>query len=149
MGYPALIGVTAPDGGYTARYLHWSDHPDWLIPVLQRIWQDTFHTDTTRMVAALLADDWSSLKTQSDPTAFPALIVAGVGRKSPGGTRSHPYSGRIATTNTGDMQWLYLIDPATDTVHVYEATIHQRWLAHSVHQLRAPGSDPTTAHTAA
>lgn len=135
MGHPALIGATAPDGGYTARYLHWSDHPDRLIPVLRQIWTDTFDTNTSRMVAALLAHDWSSLSAQPSSAVFPALVVPGVGQESPGGTRRTPYSGRIATVDSGDMEWLYLIDTDTATITVYEATNHQRWLLHSVHHL--------------
>ena len=33
------------------------------------------------------------------------------------------------------MEWLYLINADTDTVTVYEATCHDRWLRHSVHHL--------------
>ena len=141
MGHPALIGATAPDGGYTARYLHWSDHPDRLIPVLRQIWTDTFGTATTGMVEALLARDWSSLSAKPSSSVFPLLVVAGVGHESPGGTRPRPYRGRIATADSGDMEWLYLIDTGTDTITVYEATYHQRWLRHSVHQLQPAGAD--------
>ena len=141
MGHPALIGATAPDGGYTASYLHWSDHPDRLISNLRQIWTETFATDTPAMIEALLARDWSSLSTQLPSSVFPLLVVAGVGTQSPGGTRPSPYVGRIAAANSGDMEWLYLIDTATDTITVYEATVHQRWLRHSVHQLQPAGSD--------
>ena len=80
MGYPALIGASAPDGGFTVRYLHWSDHPDRLVPKLRKIWSDTFHTDTTAMVAALLAHDWSSLSPNAGSTVTaPPLTIAGVG----------------------------------------------------------------------
>ena len=68
MGHPALIGATTPGGTYTARYLHWSDHPNRLIPNLRQIWTETFATDSTRMVEALLDRDWSNLSTQL-PTA--------------------------------------------------------------------------------
>lgn len=148
MGYPALIGATAPGGTYTARYLHWSHHPDRLIPVLRQIWSDTFDTDTTGMVTALLARDWSSLAVQPS-TTFPALGVPGVGQESPGGTHPDSYVETIATANSGDMQWLYLLDTGTDTITVYEATCHSRWLLHSVHHL-APAiqEQVTDDHTA-
>jgi hypothetical protein len=141
VGHPALIGATAPDVGYTARYLHWSDHPDRLIPVVRQIWTDTFDRDAVRVVAALLARDWSSLSAQLSSTVFPALMVPGVGRESPGGTSRQPYRGRIATVDTGDMEWLYLIDCDTDTIAVYEATCHHRWLRHSVHPLAPARSE--------
>ena len=135
MGEPALIGATAPGGTYTARYLHWSDHPDRLIPVFRQIWRDTFSTETTRMAAALLARDWSSLDARPHSSVFAALVVPGVGVESPGGTRRSPHRGRIATTDSGDMEWLHLIDADTDTITVYEATCHHRWLRHSLHHL--------------
>jgi hypothetical protein len=152
MGAPALIGATAPGDTYTARYLHWSDHPDRLVPVLRQIWTDTFDTDTTRMVAALLARDWSSLSAEPSSSVFPPLVVPGVGKESPGGTRPSPYRGRIATVDSGDMEWLYLIDTGTDTITVYEATSHDRWLRHSVHHLtptiheQVVDQDDTTRH---
>jgi hypothetical protein len=59
---PTLIGVTAPGGAYTARYLHWGDHPDALVPMLRRIWATTFSADTAAMTPALVARDWSSLQ---------------------------------------------------------------------------------------
>ncbi len=58
---PTLIGVPAPRGAYTARWLHWGDHPDTLVPLLRRIWVETFARDTAAMAAALLAHDWSDL----------------------------------------------------------------------------------------
>jgi hypothetical protein len=152
VGHPALIGATAPDGGYTARYLHWSDHPDRLIPVLRQIWTDTFDYDTARMVEALLARDWSSLSAQPRSSVFPALVVPGVGQESPGGTSSRPYRGQVSTVDSGDMEWLYLIDCDTDTIAVYEATCHHRWLRHSVHSLalarqeHVVDPDDTTTH---
>jgi hypothetical protein len=128
------MGATAPDGTYTARYLHWSNHPDRLIPVLRQIWTDTFDRDTARMVEALLARDWSSLDAQ--PSSSDVLsLIAGVGVESPGGTRPRPYVGRVSAVDSGDMEWLYLIDADTATITVYEATCHHRWLRHSLHHL--------------
>jgi hypothetical protein len=104
MGRPALIGATAPGGAYTARHLHWSDHPDRLIPNLRQIWTETFATDTPAMVAALLARDWSSLSTQLPSTVFPRIVVAGVGVESLGGTRSRRFTGqsRLRTAAAGN-----------------------------------------------
>lgn len=141
MGYPALIGATAPDGGFIVRYLHWSDHPDRLVPKLRQIWSDTFHTDTDAMVTALLAQDWSSLSPDAGSTVTaPPLTIAGVGAGSAGSSRPHPYTGRITTARCGDMEWLYLIDIDTDTITVYAGTLYGQWLRHSVHHL-APAED--------
>ncbi len=148
MSQPALIGTTAPDGMYVARYLHWSAAPDQLVPVFRQIWHDTFSTDTTRMTTDLLAHDWSHLTARADGSASPPLVVPGVGVKSPGGTGRDPFRGHIVTADTGYMEWLYLIDPDADTVVVYEATRHQRWLRHSLHHLQ-PGDDLFTPVDAA
>lgn len=61
MGTPTLIGAAAPRAAYTARYLHYGEHPNTLVPLLRRIWTETFTRDTAALVAALLARDWSSL----------------------------------------------------------------------------------------
>jgi hypothetical protein len=138
MGCRTLIGVTEPGGTYTARWLHWGDHPDRLIPVLRRIWRHTFAADTAALVTALLARDWSTLDPQPGGDAFPAPVVAGVGHESPGGSRG-VRRGHLADAVTGDLEWLYLVDVATDTVVVYEATRHSRWLRHSRHRLNPGG----------
>ena len=64
----------------------------------------------------------------------PALVVPGVGVESPGGT-FNAYRGRITAAYSGDMEWLYLLDTTADTITVYEATVHKRWLRHSLHPL--------------
>ena len=64
MGTPTLIGVPAPRAGYTARYLHHGAHPQILVPLLRRIWTETFARDTAAMATALLARDWSGLTTR-------------------------------------------------------------------------------------
>jgi hypothetical protein len=131
MGCRTLIGATEPGGAYTARWLQWGDQPDQLIPVLRRIWRDTFTGDTAALAAALLARDWSTLDPQPSSDAFPALVVAGVGHETRGGSGGLR-RGRLAEAVTADLEWLYLVDVATDTVVVYEATRHNRWLRHSV-----------------
>jgi hypothetical protein len=133
MGCRTLIGVTEPGGAYTARWLHWGDQPDRLIPVLRRIWRDTFATDTASLVAALLARDWSAL----DPAprrSRTAVTVPGIGYASPGDTASLR-QGRLTGEVGPDLEWLYLVDVATDTIAVYAATRHSRWLRHSLHHL--------------
>lgn len=129
------IGI--PDGGdVTARYLHWCDAPAVLIPTLCAIWAG-FEKDSHRMVEALLAEDWSSLSASTHQSG-PYTIVPGVGCPSPGGTRPRPARIRLASTITAYLGWLYVVDPDTDIVTVYEATVHDRWLHHSRHRLHAP-----------
>jgi hypothetical protein len=134
MGCRTLIGVTEPGGAYTARWLHWGDQSDQLIPVLRQIWRDTFATDTAALAAALLARDWSTLDLQPSSDTFPALVVAGVGHETRGGSGDVRH-GRLAGAVTADLEWLYLVDAATDTVVTYEATRHNRWLRQSLHHL--------------
>jgi hypothetical protein len=136
----SYIGVPAPGGVVTARYLHHGDAPDHLIPTLAAIWAG-FGGDGHRMTAALLAEDWSYLTADLQHTS-PYALVAGVGCPSPGGTRPHPARIRLTETIGADIGWLYVIDPDTAIVTVYEATIHDRWLRHSEHHLQ-PSRDGT------
>ena len=134
MGCRTLIGATSPGGRFTARWLHWGAEPDTLITVLQRIWTDTFAADTADTIAGLLAYDWSDLASTAGPEHRAWLAVAGVGHRSSGGTGPLRH-GHIGQPVTSDLEWLYLLDADTDTVLVYEATCHQRWLHHSRHPL--------------
>lgn len=43
--------------------------------------------------------------------------------------------GQLTAAVDVNLEWLYLLDVATDTVVVYEATCHNRWLLHSRHPL--------------
>jgi hypothetical protein len=139
MGDRSYIGVTAL-GGVTARYLHHGDAPERLIPTLRAIWTG-FDGDSHRMTAALLAEDWSYLTADPRPTS-PYTLVAGVGCPSPGGTRPHPAHIRLTANIGAAIGWLYVIDPTTAVVTVFEATVHDRWLRHSEHQLHS--SETTT-----
>ncbi|WP_430788152.1 hypothetical protein [Actinoplanes sp. G11-F43] len=126
------IGM-ASRGGVTARYLHNGDAPESLIPTLRAIWAG-FGGDSRRMTDALLAEDWSYLTADRQHTS-PYQIVTGVGVPSPGGTRPRPALLRLTGCIGADIGWLYVIDPATAVVAVYEATVHDRWLRHSEHYL--------------
>lgn len=55
-----------------------------------------------------------------------------------GGT-ANLYRGRIASSSSGDIERLYLLDTTADTVTVYEATCHQRWLRHSSQHVHPVG----------
>ena len=135
----SYIGVPAHDG-VTARYLHHGDAPEHLIPTLRAIWAG-FHGDGHRMTAALLAEDWSYLTADPQHTSA-YTIVAGVGCPSPGDTRPRPARIRLTANIGADLGWLYVVDPDTDIVTVYEATVHDRWLQHSEHRLQ-PSRDDT------
>ena len=134
MATPTLIGVAEPRGAYTARHLTYGDHPDILVPLLRRIWTQTFTRDTTTMTAALLAHDWYALAT--NPRRLPAdrqPPVAGVGYPTPAGDDTR--HGRLGEDLDGFLEWLYLLHPGQRLVAVYEATCHARWLRHSLHHL--------------
>src|SRR5438067_4392134 len=135
----SLIGV--PTGGghtATARRLARGRVPRRMLPVLRRIWRDVFDGDTGRFTDRLLAQDWALL----DPTA-PA--------RSPGhswwrgSAASTDRSGQPDTVRVDlhdpraavGHDWLYLIEGLDDTVLVFEASVHGRWLPHSRHRLRA------------
>jgi hypothetical protein len=133
MSTRTLIGIAAPRGASTARYLHHGDHPDTLVPLLRRIWRGQ-DNDSQRLATVLLAEDWSCLSTDRQPTGRDRL-VPGIGYPSPGGTRPRPACVRLADRIDGYLEWLYVLDPDTDTVTVYEATVHHRWLRHSLHHL--------------
>jgi hypothetical protein len=140
MGDRSYIGVPAPGGGVTARYLHHGDAPERLIPTLCAIWT-AFGGDGNRMMATLLAEDWSYLAADPEPTS-PYPMVAGVGCPSPGGTRPRPAHIRLTADIGAAIGWLYVIDADTAVVTVYEATVHDRWLRHSEHCLH-PSHDDT------
>jgi hypothetical protein len=136
---PTLIGVTAPGGAYTARYLHWGDHPQVLVPMLRRIWSTTFATDTAAMTAAVLARDWSSLDADARRGRLVRETpIRGVGYPAPS-SEPTPRTGALGENVDGFLEWLYLVAVATDTVVVYEATRHDRWLRHSRHRLNPGG----------
>lgn len=129
----ALVGVAAPGGACTARHLHHGGDPDTLVPLLRRIWRG-LDSDSQRLATALLAEDWSHLSTDRQPSGRDR-VVPGVGDPSPGGAEPRPVRIRLTDRIDGYLEWLYVLDPDTDTVTVYEATVHHRWLRHSLHHL--------------
>lgn len=148
MGTPTLIGVPTPGGGYTARYLHWGDHPAGLLPVLRRIWTQTFTRDTAALAAALLARDWSDLSATPTRglTDHRQRPVKGLGLPLPDGAAT-PRHGQLDEDVEQYLEWLYLIDAEQHLVEVYEATCHSRWLRHSLHDLYpTPDRSPSTRH---
>lgn len=126
---PALIGITCPHDRFLGRWLHRGGHPEQLIPVLRRIWRDTFARDTAALAAELLAHDWLSLTAD---TASGRQCRNGVGYSDP--DSDQPWPGRLADPVNWALLWLYLIDLDTDTIDVHTATAGQ-WLPHSRHPL--------------
>jgi hypothetical protein len=143
---PALVGAITADDTFSARYLHWAGTPTDAVAALRTIWAGHFVRDTTATVDRLLSHDWHSLCPTCRHRRPPAatITVAGVGHALAtqqlvaGGL---VVGGHIATAERhADAEWMYLVDAGAQTVRVYEATVHDRWLPHSAHPL-----DPNTA----
>ncbi|MGX1612631.1 hypothetical protein ACWIF8_01905 [Micromonospora chalcea] len=135
MSTPTLIGVAAFRGSYTARLVQFGESPEVLVPLLRRIWTDTFGRDTGAMAAALLAHDWWSLAVNPKPRRWD--------RQPPVPGLGYPVVAQDATVRRGALredvggalEWLYLLHLDQRRLVVYEATIHGRWLRHSAHHL--------------
>ncbi|QOC94372.1 hypothetical protein [Micromonospora craniellae] len=134
MSTPTLIGVAAFRGAYTARYLQFGEEPEKLIPLLRRIWTDTFGRDTDAMATALLAHHWWTLTATPKPRRwYRQPPVPGLGY--PADTDADPRKGSLREPVAGALEWLYLLHLDQRRLVVYEATIHSRWLRHSAHHL--------------
>jgi hypothetical protein len=132
MGDRSYLGIPAKQG-VTVRYLHFGDSPLFLIPTLRTIWTG-LGRDSHHLAQELLAEDWSFL-TADQHASSPGPFVPGIGRPSWGGTRPQPALIRLNATIGADIGWLYVLNPDIDIVTVYEATVHDRWLRHSLHLL--------------
>ena len=140
MSTPTIIGVAIPGGTYAARWLHWGGAPEQLIPTLRTIWQDTYACDTAALVEALQACDWVELDPAPGRRRGQRTIrvVPGVGYASTTAVTTlgqEPSTGSLTGEAAADLQWLYLIDPDTHAVTVYQATRTDHWLRHSLHDL--------------
>ena len=135
MSTPTLIGVAAFRGSYTARLVQFGESPEVLVPLLRRIWTDTFGRDTGAMAAALLAHDWWSLAVNPKPRRWDRQPpVPGLGY--PVVTEDDTVRrGALREDVGGALEWLYLLHLDQRRLVVYEATIHGRWLRHSAHHL--------------
>ncbi|HEX8630427.1 MAG TPA: DUF262 domain-containing protein [Catenuloplanes sp.] len=149
-----LIGTTQPHDRFRVRTLHLGDHPEQLVPILRQLHDDAH--DWPSVTATLLEHTWAELSVEArhdstDPTAVPGIGYTAA-------DDSPLLDGRITDLAPIDVTWLYLIDPAADTVAVYEATRRDRWLPHSRHHLSPddgaqpqpnPPADTATAMRAA
>lgn len=124
MGTRCHIAVTGAEAGIVrARYVHSDGNPGYILATLRAIWADTFARDTAAFAEAVLATDWSWLG--ADATAATEAGFAG----------EHPVPGvGLAMTFDGDTgpavldlasigrlgtDWVYIVDPATNTVAVH------------------------------
>jgi hypothetical protein len=132
---PTLIGVAALRGRYTARYLQFGEDPDRLVPLLRRIWTESFGRDTDAMAAALLARNWWTLAVNPKPRRWaPKPPVPGLGY--PAITENDTIrQGSLREDLDGFLEWMYLLHADHRLLVVYEATVHGHWLRHSVHHL--------------
>jgi hypothetical protein len=134
----SLIGIPGPDGHtLTARLLKQGRGPQQMLPLLRRIWRDVFDGDTHRFTDRLLAQDWALLDPDCAGPVAAAFLVAGIGQMDwsgqPDRLRVDLHDPRAAIGR----EWLYLIEGLDDTVLVFEASVHGRWLPHSRHPLHA------------
>ncbi|WP_433032279.1 hypothetical protein [Plantactinospora sp. CA-290183] len=129
----SLIG-RIHDNGYTFDAVPFdaADQPE-MVSWLRWMWADMFDSKTDEFIKGMLRQGRDSA-TASRPA------------KVQGDLRS--------ATSLNVAEWLYLIDPRTEQILVYEATIHDRWLHHSMHPLRTlphnlpigSGSDDPESH---
>lgn len=143
MGTRTLIGSTEPDRRrYTARWLHCGDTPERLIPILRQIWTATFGSSEPLLMEALLAHDWSELSADARDGHRPGLhAIPGVGYTTDSPQDQQLWTGAVTDPLEQMLEWLYLIDGRTSQIHVYEATVHHRWLLHSSHHLDSAHAD--------
>ncbi|MGN9807123.1 hypothetical protein [Micromonospora sp. L32] len=127
MNTPCFVGTTDPAKPHLvhARFVLLDGHPGVVVPALAAIWAAHAHCDTRALIGAVLARDWEYL----DP-ATTATTVCGLGQQSVPGV-GIPLTGCVVDApepvtvfplcRAGhlDAQWIYLVDPATDTVAVH------------------------------
>ncbi|MDG4760371.1 hypothetical protein [Micromonospora sp. WMMD710] len=141
MNRSTLIGVTNPEGAFAARLLH-LDHPHAVLPLLRTVWQSTLDGNTAALADVILRDDWAPPQSQT------ALAVLADAKQSAAGIDHYAdphdamYRGHIDAPVEDRLEWLYLVDIATDSVQVYEATRRGRWLRHSVVPLDPDAAEP-------
>jgi hypothetical protein len=120
-----LVGTIDPADPATARvrYIHSDGNPTYILPALEQIWSATCGHDTTALIEAVLAHQWSYLGadiTSGTPISFTGeQPVPGVGMASEFDTGTQvellPLDGRF-----DHISWVYLIDPAQATITAYD-----------------------------
>ena len=126
MSTRCLVGAVDPDVPTTARlrYVHADGHPAYILPTLYLVWSQTCHRDTTELVEALLAHQWSYLgadvSCETAATFAGEQPVPGVGMASEFDADSTVDRLPLHGAADRDARWVYLINPATTTVAVYD-----------------------------
>jgi hypothetical protein len=91
---------------------------------------------------------WSEM-TGEDINQLATIVLHQPAAAAPSPRRQR-VRGDLRTANPlGVAEWLYLVDTRAEQVVVYEATIHDRWLHHSIHPLRVPPMPPVPSGDAA
>lgn len=124
-GYPVsgTIGILDPQHLVCARHVRVAGEPAGVVTALQRIWATTARRDTTTLITRLLACDWDRLDADVTATTHPGRTdrraVAGIGIALDGDDPEPPQRFALAHARLLDLDWIYLIDPANDTVTVH------------------------------
>ena len=133
MSTHSYVGIPDPDqpGQVRLRYVHSDGVPHYMVPTLRGIWAGAAAGDSHRLATLLLEHDWDYLDptmtdgSNSTPFAGEELIP-GVGMTlaaTHGDGRVLPPEPvtvvALAATGDLDAQWIYLIDPGTDTLTVH------------------------------
>jgi hypothetical protein len=119
-----LVGTIDPDEPTQARvrYVHSDGYPAYILPTLEQIWSTTCGHDTTALIDAVLAHQWSYLGadvTAATPITFTGeQAVPGVGMASEFDPDSEVTLLPIAE-GFDHVHWVYLIDPAQATIAAY------------------------------
>jgi hypothetical protein len=133
MSTHSYVGIPDPEqpGQVRLRYVHSDGVPHYMMPTLRGIWAGAASRDTHRLATLLLEHDWDYLDPEmtdgsnSTPLAGEELIrgvgmtlaaTCGDGQVLP----PEPVT-VVALAATGDLdaQWIYVIDPSTDTITVH------------------------------
>lgn len=130
MSTHCFVGTIDPASPHLvhARFVLFDGHPAVVVPTLAAIWAGHAHRDTRALVAAVLGCDWEYL----DPATMTRTVsgfagqhpVPGVGMPlaSTSGTVDAPEPVTVfplCQARHLDVESIYLLDPATDTVAVH------------------------------
>ncbi|WP_327007641.1 hypothetical protein OHA72_10420 [Dactylosporangium sp. NBC_01737] len=151
MSASCLLGSPHPDGRTVTVVPVSAGHsPEQMLPLLRRVHSVAFDGETTSMVERLLTHGWLQLGIDVPTSATAEATFADAPTHTPLGLvyadPPAPFHVRLGEPlQAGMAQWLYLLDARDDTVVVYEATVHGRWLRHSHHPLRLTRPEPLPA----
>lgn len=133
MSTRSYVGIHDPaqPGQVRLRYVHSDGNPGHMIPTLRTIWAKTAERDTNWLATRLLAYDWDYLDPDTTESSEPPFngeqLIPGVGMP----LASYDIAAQVplppepvivvALAATGDLdaQWIYLLDPGTDTITVH------------------------------